>query len=144
MSAAAKARVVFDTNAILSALLFTHGRLSWLVGHWQSGFCMPLVSRATADELIRILAYPKFHLTADEQMEALDGYIPFCEAIAITKSCPVHCRDAKDQPFLDLAESGKAEVLVTGDEDLLAMAGKTAFLIETPEAYRRRVCGDEE
>jgi predicted nucleic acid-binding protein len=56
----------------------------------------------------------------------------------------VHCRDAKDQPFLDLAESGKAEVLVTGDEDLLAMAGKTAFLIETPEAYRRRVCGDEE
>ena len=102
---------------------------------------MPLVSRATADELIRILAYPKFRLTADEQMEALDGYIPFCEAIAIMKSCPVYCRDAKDQQFLDLAESGKADALVTGDDDLLALAGPQAFLIETPEAYRRRFAG---
>jgi len=31
VSAAAKARIVLDTNAVLSALLFTHGRLNWLV-----------------------------------------------------------------------------------------------------------------
>jgi putative PIN family toxin of toxin-antitoxin system len=139
LSAAAKARVVFDTNAVFSALLFTSGRLSWLVGHWQAGACVPLVSRATAEELTRILAYPKFQLTADEQLEALASYILYCEAVDIAKSCPVQCRDAKDQPFLDLAQSGKADLLVTGDQDLLALAGQTAFVIETPEEYRRRV-----
>jgi len=143
VSAAAKARVVFDTNVVLSALLF-HGRLSWLVGHWQAGDCLPLVSRATAEELTRILAYPKFRLTADEQLEALASYIPYCEAVEIAESCTVLCRDTKDQPLLDLAESGKADLLVTGDEDLLALAGQTKFLIETPEDYRRRVSGGEE
>ena len=48
------------------------------------------------------------------------------------------CRDANDQPFLDLAESGKADLLVSGDQDL-TMAGQTTFLIETPESYRRRI-----
>ena len=144
MSAAAKARVVFDTNAVLSALLFTHGRLSWLVGHWESGNCVPLVSRATAAELTRILAYAKFQLSADEQLEALGGYLPFCEVVEIAAPCPVLCRDPKDQPFLDLAQSGRADLLVTGDRDLLALAGQTDFLIETPEEYRRRVTGEDQ
>ena len=139
MTAAAKARVVFDTNAVLSALLFRNGRLSWLVGHWQAGNCVPLVSRATASELARVLEYPKFRLTANEQMEALSSYLPFCEVVEFVQPCPVLCRDMKDQPFLDLAQSGKADVLVTGDEDLLALAGQTRLLILTPEEYRRRV-----
>jgi putative PIN family toxin of toxin-antitoxin system len=139
VSAAAKARVVFDTNVVLSALLFTHGWLSWLVGHWEAGDCVPLISRVAAEELTRILAYPKFRLTADEQLEALASYIPYCEAVEIVKSCPVCCRDAKDQPLLDLAQSGKADALVTGEEDLLALAGQTAFLIESPKEYRLRL-----
>jgi putative PIN family toxin of toxin-antitoxin system len=143
VSAAAIARVVFDTNVVLSALLFTHGQLSWLVGHWQAGNCVPLISRATAEELTRILSYPKFRLTANEELEALASYIPYCEAVEIVQTCPVLCRDAKEQPFLDLAQSGKADVLVTGDEDLLALAGQTGFVIETPEEYRRRVSGTE-
>jgi putative PIN family toxin of toxin-antitoxin system len=141
MSTVSKSRVVFDTNVVLSALLF-HGQLSWLVDHWQAGYCMPLISHATAAELTRILAYPKFRLTADEQLEALASYIPYCEAVEIAKSCPVLCRDPKDQPLLDLAQCGKADLLVTGDEDLLALVGQTEFVIETPEAYRRRVAGE--
>jgi uncharacterized protein len=138
VSASAKATVVFDTNVVLSALLFRRGRLSWLVDHWQAGECKPLVSRATGAELTRILAYSKFQLTANEQLEALGGYIPFCEAVDVAKPCSVICRDPRDQAFLDLAQSGKADLLVTGDEDLLALAGSTEFVIETPEAYRRR------
>jgi len=143
VSPASNARVVFDTNVVLSALLFTHGRLSWLVDHWQGRRCVPLISRATATELTRTLAYPKFHLSANEQFEVLGGYIPFCEGVDLANSCPILCRDRKDQPFLDLAQSGKADVLVSGDEDLLALTGQTAFLIETPEDYRRRISGGE-
>lgn len=141
MRAATKARVVFDTNVVLSALLFASGRLSWLVGHWEAGDCVPLVSRATGTELTRVLAYPKFRLTAEERLEALSGYIPFCEVVETVTSCPVLCRAPKNQPLLDLAESGKADILVTGDADLLALAGKTRFVIETPEDYRRRLSG---
>jgi putative PIN family toxin of toxin-antitoxin system len=138
LSAADQARVVFDTNAVLSALLFTHGRLNWLVGHWRTGECVPLHSRATAAELVRVLAYPKFRLTAIEQLEALSEYIPYCEEVEAVQSCPVLCRDAKDQPLLDLAQSGKADILVTNDDDLLSLAGQTSFHIETPESYRQR------
>jgi putative PIN family toxin of toxin-antitoxin system len=139
VSPANKSRVVFDTNAVLSALLFTHGRLSWLVAHWQSAACIPIVSHATAEELMRTLAYPKFKLSAEQQLEVLAGYIPFCEAVEITKLCPILCRDANDQTFLNLAHCAKAAVLVTGDDDLLALVGQTAFVIETPEAYRLRI-----
>jgi len=143
VSAAAKPRIVLDTNAVLSALLFTHGRLNWLVNHWRAGDCQPLLSSTTAAELARILAYPKFRLTAIEQLEALSEYIPYCEEVEVVQSCPIVCRDAKDQPFLDLAQSGKADVLVTGDADLLMLAGQTAFVIETPEAHQRRVSSSE-
>jgi hypothetical protein len=51
----------------------------------------------------------------------------------------VVCRDAKDQPFLDLAQSGKADLLITGDRDLLALTGKTRFAIVSAEAYRDRI-----
>jgi predicted nucleic acid-binding protein len=41
--------------------------------------------------------------------------------------------------FLDLAQSGKADFLITGDQDLLVLAGRTKFLIAPHEAYLRVV-----
>ncbi len=104
---------------------------------------MPLLSRATVAELERVLRYPKFQLTADERHELLGEYLPWCEVVEITNPCAAVCRDDKDQPFLDLAQSGKADLLVSGDQDLLALSGQTDFLIESPEAYRRRILGGE-
>jgi predicted nucleic acid-binding protein len=69
----------------------------------------------------------------------LADYLPYCKTIEPEERCPFLCRDANDQPFLDLAQSGKADLLVTGDRDLLSLAGQTTFLIETPDAYRRRI-----
>lgn len=132
-------RVVFDTTTVVSALLFAEGRLAWLRQHWKEGACVQLISRATVAELTRVLGYPKFRLTAEDRHELLAEYLPFCELIALTDPCRTLCRDIDDQPFLDLAESGKVELLISGDHDLLELAGQTAFLIETPEAYRLRV-----
>jgi putative PIN family toxin of toxin-antitoxin system len=137
-------RVVFDTNTVVSALLFANGRLAWLRPHWRESGCLPLISRATAAELTRVLGYPKFRLSPEDRIELLGDYFPFCQTVEPAGRCPFVCRDANDQPFLDLAESGKAELLVTGDQDLLALAGQTAFLIETPEAYRERISGGEQ
>jgi putative PIN family toxin of toxin-antitoxin system len=132
-------RVVFDTNTVLSALLFDSGRLAWLRQHWRHGTHTPLACRETVLELTRVLAYPKFRLTPQDREELLTDYLPFCELIRLTRRCPAKCRDSKDQPFLDLAQSGNIMSLITGDRDLLALAGKTSFSIETPESYRQRV-----
>jgi len=136
-------RVVFDTNTVVSALLFANGPLAWLRQHWRDGSCTPLMSRATVAELARVLGYPKFRLAADDRLELLADYLPYCETIELVQRCPVVCRDASDQPFLDLAQSGKANLLVSGDDDLLVLARQTAFLIESPEDYRRRVSSAE-
>lgn len=137
-------RVVLDTNIVFSALRFANGRLAWIREHWQSNRCVPLISRATAAELTRVLSYAKFRLKADDMLEMLSAYIPYCETVEPLEKCPINCRDTKDQMFLDLAQSGNANLLVTGDEDMLVLAGQTSFLIETPEAYRRRFFAAEE
>lgn len=136
-------RVVFDTNTVLSALVFTTSRLAWLRSHWRQGGCVPLVSRESAKELIRVLAYPRLGLSAELSLELQGDYFPHCENVNPLERCLVLCRDPKDQQFLDLAQSGKADLLVTGDEDLLVLAGQTLFVIETPEEYRRRISGAE-
>ena len=133
-----KRRVVFDTTTVISALLFQHGHLAWLRQYWREEVCLPLVSRATAAELTRVLAYPKFKLSVEDRRELLAEYLPYCRIVEVNKRCPIACRDVKDQPFLDLAHSAKADFLVSGDRDLLALVGQTSFSIVTPEAYRRR------
>ena len=130
-------RLVFDTGTVVSALLFESGRLSWLRLHWRGGVCQPLASHATIVELTRVLGYPKFDLSLEERRELLAEYLPYCRIIEQVRKCPVICRDAKDQPFLDLAHSAKADALVTGDRDLLVLAGQTSFSIVAPETYRQ-------
>ena len=135
--------VVFDTNTIVSALLFASGGLAWLRQHWREGSSLPLVSRTTAAEFSRVLSYPKFGLSPGDRIELLGDYLPWCEIVKLSQKCPIVCRDKNDQQFLDLAQSGKADLLVTGDRDLLALSGQTSFLIETPQAYRVRFQGSE-
>jgi putative PIN family toxin of toxin-antitoxin system len=97
-----------------------------------------LISRATTEELIRVLGYKRFRLSLDDRRELLAEYLTSCELVEQTERCSTGCRDPKDQPFLDLAESGKADLLISGDQDLLTLVGQTTFLIESAEAYRRR------
>jgi putative PIN family toxin of toxin-antitoxin system len=132
-------RVVFDTTTVVSALLFRSGRLASLRQHWREGECVPLVSRATAAELTRVLGYPKFALSAANRRELLAEYLPYCDVVEPKERCEVVCRDARDQAFLDLVQSGRADLLVSGDQDLLVLAGQARFVIESPEAYRRSI-----
>lgn len=117
-------RVVIDTNLVLSALVFAQGRLAPLRQAWQAHRIQPLVSRVTAAELIRVLAYPKFRLSPEDQRELLADYLPYCKTVRIPEPPPKTpaCRDAFDVPFLQLALAGKARALVTGDRDLLSLA----------------------
>lgn len=118
----ASLRVVIDTNIIVSALIFG-GKVSRLRLAWQDDLFIPLVSKATTTELIRVLAYPKFKLTPTEQEDLISDYILFCEAVTMPDRLPVipECRDPFDVPFLLLAVVSEADYLVTGDRDLLSL-----------------------
>ena len=130
-------RVVLDTNVVLSALVFTHGQAVALRDAWQAGRCEPHVSKATAGELIRVLGYPKFKLSGEEQRELLADYLPYCRTVAMPAKPPrtPACRDPFDLPFLQLAVVGKVDFLVTGDHDLPGIKGKLLCPIVTLEAF---------
>jgi len=117
-------RAVLDTNVVLSALVFRGGAAGQLRLAWQRGVVLPLVSTATVQELVRVLAYPKFRLSPAEQDELLADYLPYSEAVRIPQALPLvpECRDVLDLPFMHLAVVGKAQFLVSGDFDLLAIA----------------------
>lgn len=71
-----------------------------------------------------MLAYPKFRLSADDQAELLADCLPWAEVVEVPDPPPrvPDCRDVHDLPFLHLAVAGRADLLVTGDADLLALA----------------------
>jgi len=134
-------RVVLDTNVVVSALVFRGGALARLRAAWQRSEFLPLANRETLDELVRVLAYPKFALTKDEVAELLATFLPHAEVIAqarIRRHLP-DCRDPDDRKFLELAVAGRAAVLVTGDTALLDLSGRVAFTIERSAEFLARL-----
>jgi len=94
-------------------------------------------------ELSRVLSYPKFALSAQDCNDLLVDYLPWCETIIIADPPPItpECRDPFDQPFLLLALAGNADALVTGDRDLLTLAGNFSVPILAPADMKIRLLG---
>ena len=132
-------RMVIDTNRVLSALVSTQGRLTPLRHTWQGTRCQPLLSSVTATELIRVLSYPKFKLSAGEQQELLADYLPYCTTVRMPTKPPATpaCRDKFDLPFLQLAVVDKANFLVSGDQDLLSLADTFFCPIVTADQFMK-------
>lgn len=118
-------RVVLDSNIVLSALLFSEGRLSWIRHAWKRQQIVPLVCPETTRELLRVLNYPKFQLDAAEQQALLADFLPYTEIVHLPDTWPdlPTCRDDSDQVFLVLAHAGHAAALVSGEADILALRG---------------------
>jgi putative PIN family toxin of toxin-antitoxin system len=116
-------RVVLDTNCLVSALIFSRSRFAWLREAWQAKRIIALASRDTVSELLRVLAYPKFKLSRDEQETLLAEFLPFVETIKVetTPQGLPEIRDADDVIFLALAAVAQADALISGDGDIQAV-----------------------
>lgn len=134
-------RIVFDTNVVVSALLFGHGRSAWLRHLWSE--VTPLVSRDTVAELMRVLNYPKFKLNSDNIEALLGEYLPLTTVVEVPSAINdlPNCSDPDDQMFIDLAYAGHADLLVSGDRDLLTMADRCPFEIKLLDQLKLHVGG---
>jgi len=114
-------RVVLDTNVLISGLLFK-GKLSRIVGLWQKGKIVPIISKETFEELRTVLEYPKFSLSHIEIKSLIEhDILPYFEVVNISKQVKGACRDPGDDKFISCAISANADGIVTGDKDLSDM-----------------------
>ncbi len=134
------ARVVLDTNVLVSLFVFADSRLAPLAARLQSGEWLALTDERCLAEYRRVLAYPVFALDPAAQAAAFDAYVRLAAratpALGDRPALP-QCRDKDDQKFLELARDGGARWLVTSDKALLELGRRRRlahlFGIVTPE-----------
>jgi putative PIN family toxin of toxin-antitoxin system len=128
-------RFVFDTNVLVSALMFSRSRPR-LVWNQARRTGVILASHDTLEELASVLCRPKLaaYVSPSESTAFLIELARVAELVAITEHVEL-CRDPRDDRFLELALAGQADFLLTGDADLLALHPFRGTAILTPAAY---------
>ncbi len=129
--------VVIGTNVVISALLFggTSGRLIYL---WKSGHIQPLVSKQIIEEYLRVLAYPRFDLSEDEIRYLLTHEIlPYFRTVEVKSRAgkTIVQDDPSDDIFLQCAESGTCDMIISGDHHLLELKSHGKVSILSPSAF---------
>ncbi len=139
-------RAVVDANVAVSAVL-----LPTSVPRRAMDLAMKigvlLLSEATFVELHDVLRRQKHdrYVSARDRLEFLVTLVARAEVVEITASV-AECRDPKDDKYLELAVSGQASHLITGDGDLLAMHPFRGISVLTPAAFlaeRAQSAGDD-
>jgi hypothetical protein len=114
-------RVVCDTNILISAAIAPRGKPRQVLEHIRSSGQL-LMCQAGLVELSSRLARPKFdrYLSPEARRNFLTAIASVAEIVPISGGLRI-CRDPDDDRMLETAIEGKADCLVTGDGDLLAL-----------------------
>ena len=137
-------RVVMDTNVIVSAALLPRSVPRQVFDRALEHGTV-LISSATVAELNDVLRRPHFdkYVHEDERLEFFATLVRDAELVVVN-DVVTDCRDPKDNKFLELALSGKATHIVSGDEDLLVLHPFRGVLILMPQAFLAQWEGQEE
>ena len=128
-------RVVFDTNVFVSGLLSSSSKPARAVEQAISRDHL-VATVETLKELIAKLLSPKFdrYVSRRQREELIDRLAPLIEIVDVVQVVRA-CRDPKDDKFLEAAVNGRADLLVTGDKDLLVLDPLMSVHIVTRDAY---------
>lgn len=99
-------------------------------------FRMFFVSVETLNELRSVLLRPKLNAYSprEERLQFIEDFETFAIPTAVQSSISV-CRDPRDDKFLSLAVSGNADLILTGDNDLLVLHPFRGIDILSPKDY---------
>lgn len=130
---------VFDTNVLVSALIFKDSK----PGHafrnaLRNG--QVLLSLSALEEIAEVISREKFerYVTAEERDEFLQALVRRARFIEPDAHIRI-CRDPKDDKFLELAISGAADFIISGDDDMLALSPFRGLEILTPDDFLRQL-----
>ncbi len=130
-------RVVLDTNVLVSGAAYPANAPGRIVAAWQQGALNVVLSRYILDELVRVLPrLPQNKRSRDEIRNLAETFMFLAEIVEPDTLMDARLRDPADQLVLATLRVSKADYLITGDKDLLALAG--TYPIVTPAAFWER------
>ncbi len=126
------ARVVADTNVLVSRSILPESFPAQVLRQVELNSIL-LFSDSTMNELADVLSRKKFdrYVSVNDRRGFLERLGKIAEFIPIVQLVR-ECRDPKDDKFLEVALNGGAEVIITGDADLLGMNPWRGVAIVTP------------
>ncbi len=131
----ANQRVVLDTNTLISGVLLIESIPGQAVQKAITDDRV-LMSEASLDELVTVLSRKKFdrYLRVEDRAEFVRVLLRVVDIVSIVTIVRA-CRDDADNRILEVAVNGDAEVIVSGDRDLLVLHPFRGIPILTPRAY---------
>ncbi len=118
-------RIVLDTNVVLSALLWRGKPYQLLETIRQRGDVHLCSSAALIEELTDVLTRPaatkRLALIGKTVREVLTDYVEAIELVEPVEVLRVVPGDADDDQVIAVAVAARAEIIVSGDSDLLSM-----------------------
>lgn len=128
-------RVVLDTNVLVSAALkrqSTPGSAIHIVERYHD----LLKSQATEQQLFEVAARPYLRMLPPDTQAWFHALMARAELVEIRERIAA-CRDPTDDKFLELAVNGRADLIVSGDRDLLALNPFRRIPIMAPAEFVR-------
>mgnify|MGYP006306100371 CR=1 FL=1 len=117
-------RVVFDTNILISYLLTHRPPIATLIDHYLAGgHIVSVTASALLEELDRVLQYPRLqrHYSEGNRRRFIALLMALSDVVELPEAIPHICRDPDDDWVIACAVVGDADVIVSGDDDLLTL-----------------------
>ncbi|MBN1641867.1 MAG: putative toxin-antitoxin system toxin component, PIN family [Anaerolineae bacterium] len=133
-------RAVVDTNILVRAVIRPGGAVGPVLLRLRQGDYVLLYAEPLLEELADVLDRPRLRDTygvTDQDIETILGLILLRgEAVQVEERITA-CRDPRDDKFLEVAVAGKADAIVSADEDLLVLHPYAGIPILSPAAFLR-------
>ena len=131
-------RAVVDVNILVRALIKPDGTVGPVLFRLRDGAFTLLYSEAILEELLDVLGRPRIRAKyglAEDDIETVLLLILLRGEPVEPRRRITSCRDPLDNKFLEVAVAGKADVIVSGDQDLLILSPFAGIPVVAPAAF---------
>lgn len=131
-------RAVVDTNILIRALIKPDGSVGPVLTRLAEAEYVLIYSEPLLDELLEKLALPRIRDRYNIDNDVVEGVMQLI-ALRAESVSPAHrvtiCRDPDDNRVLEAAVAGDADVIVSGDSDLLDLKSFEKIPVITPAVF---------
>jgi len=136
---------VLDTNVLISGLVADQGFPRQILDAWLEGRFTLVTSFYLVEEVTHVLTYPRIagrlQLGDAELAAILAALLSRAKVTLGQLRLPGATRDSKDDAVVACAVEGKADYIVSGDQDLLALGEYESIRVMTPRQFVEIIAG---